>query len=102
MGLHNGITRIITTVAAIFRAVFAVIQILHMEKHWNADIFMKLFEWEEDDRLRRAFRWVANESQFEDYEKYKAQGKTRFKLSEYPYEGAAFFEQRGFLIEKCS
>lgn len=61
---------------------------------------MKLFEWAETDRLRKAFRWVEREFQFEDYEKYKAQEETRSEVSDYPYEVSAFFEQVGFLVEK--
>jgi hypothetical protein len=91
---------IVSAVAAILLAVFAVIQLMHMEKHRNVDISMKLFEWAEDDRLRRAFRWIEDDFRFEDYKKYKAKAETSLEMSEYPYEVAAFFEQVGFLVEK--
>jgi hypothetical protein len=45
-------TAVISTLAAILLAVFAVVQLRHMEKHRNVDISMKLFEWAETDRLR--------------------------------------------------
>lgn len=91
---------IISAFAAMLLAIFAVIQLRHMEKLRNVDISMKLFEWAETDRLRKAFRWVEREFQFEDYEKYKAQEETRSEVSDYPYEVSAFFEQVGFLVEK--
>jgi len=80
--------------------VFVVIQLRHMEMHRNLDISMKLFEWAESDRLRKAFRWIENEFQFQDYDKYKAQETTDSEASEYPYQVTAFFEQIGFLVEK--
>jgi hypothetical protein len=90
---------VISAVAAILLAVFAVIQLRHMEKHRNVDISMKLFEWAEDDRLRRALRWIEEKFQFGDYKKYKTQ-ETSLEASEYPYEVTAFFEQVGFLVER--
>ena len=51
-------TAIVSAVAGLLLAVFAVVQLRHIEKHRNVDISMKLFEWAENDRLRRAFRWV--------------------------------------------
>jgi len=94
------LTAVISALAAIFLAVFAVIQILHIEKHRNVDISMKLFEWSENERLHKALRWIENEFQFEDYEKYKAEEKTSLEASDYPYEVVAFFEQVGFLVQK--
>jgi hypothetical protein len=91
---------IVSAVAGLLLAVFAVVQLRHMEKHRNVDISMKLFEWAENERLRRAFRWVEEEFQFEDYEKYKASGKASFEVSDYPYEVTAFFEQVGFLVDR--
>jgi len=93
-------TAIISTMAAILLAFFAVIQLMHMEKHRNVDVSMKLFEWAESERLRKAFRWIEEEFQFEDYEKYKAQEKKSFEVSDYPYEVVGFFEQVGFLVGK--
>jgi hypothetical protein len=91
---------IVSAVASLLLAVFAVVQLRHMEKHRNVDISMKLFEWAENDRLRRAFRWVEEEFRFEDYEKYKAEVMSSFEVSDYPYEVTAFFEQVGFLVDK--
>ena len=93
-------TAIVSAVAGLLLAVFAVVQLRHMEKHRNVDISMKLFEWAENDRLRRAFRWVEGEFRFEDYEKYKAEVKSSFEVSDYPYEMTAFFEEVGFLVDK--
>ena len=91
---------IISAIGVVLGVVFVVIQLRHMEMHRNLDISMKLFEWAESDRLRKAFRWIENEFQFQDYDKYKAQEATDSEASEYPYEATAFFEQIGFLVEK--
>jgi hypothetical protein len=91
---------ILSAVAAVFLTVFALDQLRHMEKHRNVDISMKLFEWSENERLRKAFKWIEKEFQFEDYEKYKAQEESNSEVSDYPYEVIAFFEQVGFLVEK--
>jgi len=93
-------TAIVSAVAGLLLAVFAVVQLRHMEKHRNVDISMKLFERAENERLRRAFRWVEEEFRFEDYAKYKAEVKSSFEVSDYPYEVTGFFEQVGFLVEK--
>jgi hypothetical protein len=61
---------------------------------------MKIFEWSENERLRKAFRWIEKEFQFEDYEKYKEQEEINPETSDYPYEVTAFFEQVGFLVGK--
>jgi hypothetical protein len=91
---------IISAIGVILGIVFVAIQLRHMEMHRNLDISMKLFEWAESDRLRKAFRWIENEFQFQDDEKYKAQEATNSETSEYPHEATAFFEQIGFLVEK--
>jgi hypothetical protein len=91
---------IISALAAILLAVFAVVQLRHMEKHRNVDISMKLFEWAETDRLRNALRWVEEEFQFKDYEKYKADGKSSVEVREYPFEVTAFFEQVVFWFRR--
>jgi hypothetical protein len=91
---------IIPAIGVILGVVFVVIQLRHMEMHRNLDISMKLFGWAESDRLRKAFRWIENEFQFRDYDKYKAQEATDSEASEYPHEVTAFFEQIGFLVEK--
>jgi hypothetical protein len=61
---------------------------------------MKLFEWAEGDRLHKALRWIENEFQFQDYDKYKDQEATNSEANEYPHEVTSFFEQIGFLVEK--
>lgn len=71
-----------------------------MEKHRNVEISMKVFEWGENERLRKAFKWIEKEFQFEDYEKYKAQEESDSEVSDYPYDVIAFFEEVGFLVEK--
>lgn len=91
---------IISAIGVVLGVVFVVIQLRHMEMHRNLDISMKLFEWAESDRLRKAFRWIENEFQFQDYDKHKAQEATDSEASEYPYEVTVFFEQIGFLVEK--
>jgi hypothetical protein len=91
---------IISAIGVVLGVVFVVIQLRHMEMHRNLDISMKLFEWAESDRLRKAFRWIENEFQFQDYDKYKAQEATDSEASEHPHEVTAFFEQIGFLVEK--
>ena len=91
---------IATAVAGISATAFILLQLRHMEKHRNLEISMTLFEWAESDRLRKAFRWIEQEFQFEDYEKYKAQERNDIGASDYPYEVAAFFEQVGFLVDR--
>jgi hypothetical protein len=93
-------TAVISAVSAIVLAIFAVIQLRHMEKHRNVDVSMKLFEWAENDRLRKAFRWVDDNFEFNSYEDYKIFEQKNLDASEYPFEVAAFYEQIGFLVEK--
>ena len=91
---------IISTIGVILGTVFVVVQLRHMEMHRNLEISMKLFEWAEGNRLRKAFRWVENEFQFQDYESYKAQEANDHEANDHPHEVAAFFEQVGFMVEK--
>ena len=91
---------IVSAVAALFLTVFALDQLRHMEKHRNVEISMKVFEWGENDRLRKAMKWVEREFQFEDYEKFKAQEEIDSEVSDYSYDVIAFFEQVGFLVDK--
>ena len=91
---------IISALAGILVAIFVAIQLRHMGKHSDLEITLKLFEWAETDRLRRAFRWVETEFQFRDYESYKAQVAVNIDVGDYPYEVEAFFEQVGFLVNK--
>ena len=91
---------ILSAVAGVSATVFILLQLRHMEKHRDLEVSMKLFDWAESDRLHKAFRWVEDKFQFEDYERYKAQVADDYEASDYPYEVTAFFEEVGFLIEK--
>jgi hypothetical protein len=91
---------IASAIGIVLGTVFVLVQLRHMEMHRNLDISMKLFEWAESDRLRRAFRWVENEFQFENYAKYKAQEASNYEAGDHPHEVVAFFEQVGFMVEK--
>ena len=91
---------IVSSAAALLLIVFTLDQLRHMEKHRNVEISMRLFEWGESERLRKAFRWVEKEFQFEDYEKYRAMEESDFEVSDYPYAVTGFFEQVGFLVGK--
>ena len=91
---------ILSAIGVLTGTVFVLFQLRHMEMHRNVEISMKLFEWAESDRLRKAFRWVEDEFQFGDYEKYKTQEETGSEVGDYPYEVTAFFEQVGFLVAR--
>jgi hypothetical protein len=91
---------IISAITGVSAAIFILLQLRHMEQHRNLEISMKLFEWAESERLRRAFRWVEEKFQFEDYEKFKALEKDSFEVGDYAYEVTAFFEQVGFMVDK--
>ncbi len=93
-------TAIISAASAILVSVFALVQLRHMEKHRNVEISMKLFEWAENENLRKAFKWMDNKYQFTTFETYKALEEKDIEASEYPAEVTAFFEQVGFLVEK--
>jgi len=93
-------TAIVSAVAGISAAVFILIQLWHMDKHRDLEISIKLFEWAETDRLRKAFKWVETEFQFEDYEKYNAEVERDSEVSDFPYQVEAFFEEVGFLVNK--
>jgi hypothetical protein len=93
-------TAILSALAGVSATIFILLQLRHMDQHRNLEISMKLFEWAETERLRKAFRWVEEEFQFKDYEKYKTEVKKNFEVSEYPYEVEAFFEEVGFLVNK--
>jgi hypothetical protein len=93
-------TAILSAVAGISATVFILLQLKHMDKHRDLEISIKLFEWAETERLRKAFKWVEREFQFEDYEKYKAEVERNFEVSDFPYQVEAFFEEVGFLVDK--
>ena len=94
------LTGVVSAIAAIFAAIFVVIQLRHMGRHSDLEITMKLFEWAETDRLRKAFRWVDTEFKFQNYEQYRAQVTEDTEAGDYPYQVEAFFEQVGFLVNK--
>jgi len=93
-------TAIVSAVAGISATVFILLQLRHMDKHRDLEISIKLFEWAETERLRKAFKWVEREFQFEDYEKYKREVEKNFEVSDFPYQVEAFFEEVGFLVDK--
>ena len=93
-------TAIVSAVAGISAAMLILIQLWHMDKHRDLEISIKLFEWAETDRLRKAFKWVETEFQFEDYEKYNAEVERDSEVSDFPYQVEAFFEEVGFLVNK--
>ena len=91
---------VISAVTGVSAAIFILLQLRHMEQHRNMAISMKLFEWAESDVLRKAFRWVEEDFQFDDYAKYRVQEKVSVEVADYPYEVNAFFEQVGFMVAK--
>jgi hypothetical protein len=93
-------TTILSALAGVSATFFILLQLRHMEQHRNLEISMKLFEWAESEKLRKAFRWIEERFQFENYEKYKAEEEKDFEVSDYPYEVEAYFEEVGFLVNK--
>jgi hypothetical protein len=93
-------TAILSALAGIAAVIFVIIQLRHMDKHKDLEISMKLFEWAETDRLRKAFRWIEKDFQFENFDKYKAEVEENFEVSDYTYQIEAFFEEVGFLVNK--
>jgi len=91
---------ILSALAGITAAVFFIIELRHMDKHKDLEISMRLFEWAEKDELRKAFRWVEKDFQFESLEKYKLEVEENFETNDYLYQVEAFFEEVGFLISK--
>jgi hypothetical protein len=94
------LTAILSALAGISATLFVLLQLRHMDKHRDLEISMKLFEWAETERLRKAFRWVEADFQFENLEKYQADTERNFEASDYPYQVEAFFEEVGFLVNK--
>jgi hypothetical protein len=93
-------TAVVSAIAAITATVFILVQLRRMDLHRNLEISMKLFEWAETERLRKAFRWIDTEFKFENYEKYKTDIEENFEVSDYPYQVEAYFEEVGFLVNK--
>jgi len=93
-------TAVLSAVAGITATVFILLQLWHMDRHRDLEISMKLFDWAETESLRKAFRWVEKEFQFENYEKYRSEVEENFEVSDYSYRVEAFFEEVGFLVTK--
>jgi hypothetical protein len=93
-------TAIISSLASLAAVVFVAFELRDMGKHNDLEISMKLFEWAETDRLRRAFRHIESKFEFKDLETYKAQTGDNFEVSDYPYQVEAYFEEVGFLVNK--
>lgn len=91
---------IFTAIASALAAAFVLLELRHMNKHRDLEITMKLFEWAETDRLRKAFRWIEKEFKFDTLEKYKTDVAEKFEISDYPYQVEAYFEEVGFLVTK--
>jgi hypothetical protein len=94
------LTAVISAAVGIATAVIVILQLRHSAHHSDLEISIKLFEWAETDRLRKAFRWVDREFKFESYEKYKINIESNFEVSDYPYQVEAFLEEVGFLVDK--
>lgn len=91
---------IATAIASALAATFFLFELRHMNKHRDLEITMKLFEWAETDRLRKAFRWVEKEFEFENFEKYKVDMADKLEVGDYAYQVEAYFEEVGFLVNK--
>jgi hypothetical protein len=90
---------ILSATATGLAAIFVLLEIRHMNKHKDLEVTIKLFEWA-DDRLKKAFKWVEDEFQFETLEKYNQVAKENRETGEYPYQVEAYFEEIGFLVNK--
>jgi hypothetical protein len=93
-------TAIISATSAIFVIIFTIIQLRHIEKHRNVDVTLKLFEWAESERLRKALWWLEKEYNFKSYADYKVAEEENIEANEYPFEIVTFYEQIGFLVKK--
>lgn len=91
---------ILTAIASTFAATFFLLELRHMNKHRDLEITMKLFEWAETDRLRKAFGWIEKEFKFETFEEYKVDIAEKFEVGDYPFQVEAYFEEVGFLVNK--
>ena len=91
---------IVSALAGISAAIIVIIELRHMDKHKDLEISMKLFEWSETESLRKAFRWIENDFQFENISKYKKEAAENLDVNDYLYQVEAFFEEVGFLVNK--
>jgi hypothetical protein len=94
------VAAISTAIASALAATFFLFELRHMNKHRDLEITMKLFEWAETDRLRKAFRWVEKDCEFSTFEKYKAEIADNLEVGDYAYQVEAYFEEVGFLVNK--
>ena len=93
-------TAIVSSLASLAAVAFVAFELRDMSKHNDLEISMKLFEWAETDRLRRAFRYIESKFEFKDLKTHRAETDDNFEVSEYPYQVEAFFEEVGFLVNK--
>jgi hypothetical protein len=84
----------------ILGTLFVLFQLRQMQMHRNLEISMRLFEWADGDRLRKAFRWIERESKLENYDKCRAKEARSSEATDYPQELTAFFEQVVFFVKK--
>src|SRR4030042_6619444 len=91
---------ILTAIASALAATFFLFELRHMNKHRDLEITMKLFEWAETERLRKAFRWVEKDFEFGTLEKYKVDLVEKFEVGDYAFQVEAYFEEVGFLVNK--
>jgi Domain of unknown function (DUF4760) len=94
------VTAVLSSIAAISAAIFLIIELKHMDRHKDLEISMKLFEWAETESLRKAFRRIEEDFQFENLPKYEKNVAENFDVGDYPYQVEAFFEEVGFLVNK--
>ncbi len=90
---------IITATAGVIAAVIFILELRHMNKHRDLEVTIKLFEWAETDRMRRAFRWVSDEFTLAGYQKLREENKLSEEI-DHPYQVEAYFEEVGFLVNK--
>ncbi len=91
---------VLTSLAGVLAAILVLLELRRMDKHKDLEITMKLFEWAETDRLRKALKWVENEFQFENYKSKKVALEKDSEVSDYLFQVEAFFEEVGFMVNK--
>lgn len=94
------LTAIVSATGGIIAAILFILQLRHMDQHRDLEISIKLFEWAETDRLRKAFRWIEKDFHFENLKQHKDEGEKNYDVFDYPYQVEAFFEEVGFLVNK--
>lgn len=91
---------LVSMVAFVVTAMFVLFQVRHMRMARNVDISMKLFEWLENEHVRRAMKWVRSQFRFKslgDHEAYLAKNPD---AEDNPMVVIGFFEQVGLLVQK--